>query len=263
MQPIVMGILNLTPDSFYDGGKFNKLELALQQARQMVDNGASIIDVGGESTRPQASPVGVQEELDRVLPVIEKIAAELDVVVSIDSAKPEVMQAAIKAGAGMINDVTALKYPKSLKLVAEYKVPVCLMHMQGEPRAMQDAPEYSDVVGEIKNFFRDKIATCINAGINKNKIIIDPGFGFGKSLQHNLKILNNLAEFKELECDILVGISRKSMLGDILNVPVGERLAGGLAAAVLAYNNGAKIIRTHDVLPTKQALQVAMSCKNG
>jgi len=253
-----MGILNTTPDSFSDGGAFFCLDAALAQARRMVDEGADIIDVGGESTRPGASSVSPDEELRRVIPVIERLATELDVPLSIDTSKPEVMRLAVRSGAGLINDVMALRRPGALKAAAEAAVPVCLMHMQGEPRSMQRSPHYGDVVADVAAFFEERIRACAQAGIPADRLLLDPGFGFGKTLSHNLQLLGGLSALTRIGPPLLVGISRKSMIGSLLgDVPVGERLYGSLAAAVLALERGARILRVHDVGPTVDALRVA------
>ncbi len=256
-KPQVMGILNLTPDSFSDGGRFNNVELALNHARQLVAEGADILDIGGESTRPNAPAVSVQEELDRVLPVLEKVRAELPVKISIDTSKAEVMRASIALGAHIINDVAALSYAGSLEAVAASpSVQVCLMHMQGEPRTMQHNPHYDDVVVEVKDFLLQRVAACAQAGIAPERIILDMGFGFGKTVQHNLQLLQQLESFTQLGYPVLVGVSRKSLLGVILNKPVTERLYGGLALATLAVQKGAQIIRTHDVAATVDVVNV-------
>jgi dihydropteroate synthase len=256
-SPQVMGILNLTPDSFSDGGEFLPLDAALARARQMVAEGAAILDLGGESSRPGAPAVGVQEELDRVMPVLEKLRRELPVRLSVDTGKAEVMRAAIEAGADIINDVYALRAPGALPVVAGSTVQVCLMHMQGEPRTMQQAPRYHDVVEEVMDFLKQRIQACEQAGIARHRIIVDPGFGFGKTLQHNLRLMRELRHFCELGCPLLVGVSRKSMLGAILGKPPRERLYGGLALAALAVAQGAAIIRTHDVAATLDAVKTA------
>jgi dihydropteroate synthase len=256
-RPRVMGILNVTPDSFSDGGDFVSPQAALERARRMVGEGADIIDVGGESTRPGARPVPEDTELKRVIPVIEAIASELSVAISIDTSKPGIMRAAVAAGAGMINDVMALQEPGALEAVRDSDVPVCLMHMQGRPRTMQQHPRYDDVVQEVMAFLRQRVEACITHGIPLERLVLDPGFGFGKQLLHNLQLLGNLEQFSTLGLPLLVGISRKSMIGAILgDVPVDERLYGSLAAAVLAADRGAAIIRTHDVGPTVEALKV-------
>jgi len=256
-RPLLMGVLNVTPDSFSDGGLYGALDKALQRAREMVAEGADIIDIGGESTRPGAPAVSVQEELDRVLPVVEAVTRELPTVVSIDTSKPEVMQAALRAGAGMINDVRALQAPGALAIAAAGQASVCLMHMQGKPATMQVEPHYEAVVAEVKAFLAGRISACEAAGIHRDRILIDPGFGFGKTLEHNLLLLKHLGQFRQLGAALLVGLSRKSMIGKLLNnAPPGERLYGSLAAAVIAAWQGAQILRVHDVGATAQALQV-------
>ena len=253
----VMGILNVTPDSFSDGGDFATREAALRHARQMVADGADLIDVGGESTRPGAPPVSVAEELARVIPVIEALASELAVPVSVDTSKPEVMRAAVAAGAGLINDVAALRRPGALAAAAALRVPVCLMHMQGEPGTMQQDPAYGDVVAEVAAFLAGRLAACEAAGIPRVRLLVDPGFGFGKTLAHNLALLRGLPRLASLGVPVLAGLSRKSMIGALLGgVPVGERLHGSVAAAVLAVERGAAIVRVHDVGPTVQALRI-------
>jgi len=256
-SPQVMGILNVTPDSFSDGGLFVGREQALEQARRMVAEGASIIDVGGESTRPGAEGVGLQQELDRVLPVVEAIAGSLDVIVSVDTSKAQVMREAVAAGAGLINDVRALREPGAMQAAAEAGVPVCLMHMAGEPRTMQQNPRYDDVVGEVAAFLAERIAHCERAGIAADRIIVDPGFGFGKSVANNLSLVKHLARFAELGRPVLMGVSRKSTIGALLDDrPVNERLFGSVALATLSYHSGACIIRAHDVAATRDALRV-------
>lgn len=259
----VMGILNVTPDSFSDGGKFFVRDAALERARQMVAEGASIIDVGGESTRPGAVPVSVAEELDRVVPVIEAIAKELDVPVSVDTSQPEVMRAAVAVGAGLINDVRALRVEGALEAAVELGVPVCLMHMQGEPATMQLNPQYGDVVSEVKEFLRERARECMAAGIPRERLLIDPGFGFGKRTIHNLLLLKHLHEFTELGLPILVGVSRKGMIGRALNdAPLDQRLFGSVAAAVIAAWQGASIVRVHDVRATVDAIRVCDVVRN-
>jgi dihydropteroate synthase len=258
----VMGILNLTPDSFSDGGRFISKDVALSHALQMVADGAAIIDIGGESTRPGAQPVSADEEMDRVIPLIEALASEVSVPISIDTSKPKVMRAAVSAGAGMINDVMALREPGALSAAAESSVPVCLMHMQGEPRTMQQSPEYGDVAAEVKVFLQQRMSACEAAGIPRSHLIIDPGFGFGKSLTHNLELLNKLELLGDLGLPMLVGISRKSMIGAILgDRPVEERLFGSLAAAVVAAMKGSAILRVHDVRATVDALAVVSAIR--
>ncbi|HEX5635665.1 MAG TPA: dihydropteroate synthase [Gammaproteobacteria bacterium] len=255
-RPLVMGILNTTPDSFSDGGLFNNVSSAVAHALQMIEQGADIIDVGGESTRPGAAPVALVDELARVIPVIEKIRQQTSVLISIDTSKVEVMRQAVAAGAGMINDVLALQMPGAVEICAQLKVPVCLMHMQGEPRSMQNNPHYSDVVTEVKTFLEERAAVCLQAGIAGENIVVDPGFGFGKTLQHNLLLLKHLDQLTAMPYPVLAGVSRKSMIGKILNVESHDRLHGSLAAAVLACSKGARILRVHDVKPTVDALRV-------
>lgn len=263
-RPKVMGILNVTPDSFSDGGDFISPELAVSHAEQMLLDGADIIDVGGESTRPGAGAVSEQEELDRVIPLIEAITKRLSALISIDTSKPVVMCEAVAAGAGLINDVMALQEPGAITAARDAGVPVCLMHMQGRPRTMQKDPFYDDVVSDISKFFEQRVAACVTAGISRERIILDPGFGFGKTLEHNLRLLECLDRFVKMGLPMLVGISRKSMIGTILNgAPADERLYGSLAAAVLALERGASIIRVHDVKPTVDALKVVNAVKYG
>ncbi len=259
--PIVMGILNVTPDSFSDGGRFIGREAALRRVREMIDEGAQIIDVGGESTRPGAQAVSVEEELERVIPVIEAIRSESDIPVSIDTSKPEVMRAAVDAGASLVNDVRALREPGALAAVAELDVPVCLMHMRGEPRTMQQAPRYDDVVAEVLAFLEERVSACEAAGIPRERIILDPGFGFGKTLDHNLALFRALPRFAATGLPVLVGVSRKSMIGQVLEVPVEERLAGSLALASLAVWLGAAIVRSHDVRETVHAVRMTAAVR--
>lgn len=257
-----MGILNVTPDSFSDGGRFNRFDDAIRQAQQMVAGGAAIIDIGGESTRPGASAVSAEDEINRVVPVIAALVQEIDVPISIDTSKPAVMAAAVSAGAGMINDVNALQAVGTLELVASLNVPVCLMHMQGEPRTMQQAPVYEDVVEEVYRFLEQRIDACEAAGIVRSNIVIDPGFGFGKTLGHNLELLKRLSRFEDLGVPVLVGISRKSMIGQITGCELDDRLSGSLAAATLATWLGASIIRVHDVKETVAAVAVAAAVQS-
>lgn len=259
--PRVMGILNVTADSFSDGGSFLTRQAALRRAREMVAEGAAIVDVGGESTRPGASPVAVQEELDRVVPVIEAIRAELPTVVSVDTSKPEVMRAAVAAGAGLINDVRALREEGALQAAVELGMPVCLMHMQGEPRTMQVAPHYQDVVAEVKAFLADRLAQCRQAGIGEGRLLIDPGFGFGKTVAHNLSLMKRLTEFMDLGVPVLVGASRKSLIGAVLEVPVDKRVYGSIALAALAVAHGAAVIRAHEVAATVHAVKMAAAVR--
>ena len=255
--PKVMGILNVTPDSFSDGGQFMTLDNAMQQARYIASSGADIIDIGGESTRPQAKPISAQEELDRIMPVIEKIRAELPIKISVDTSKAIVMQEAIAMQVDMINDINALQNEGCLAAVAASPtVNVCLMHMQGTPQTMQQAPYYADVVAEVKTFLQQRIATCLQTGIDASRLLIDPGFGFGKTLEHNVQLMKQLDVFTQLNYPVLVGVSRKSMIGALLNKTVDQRLYGGLALAVIAVAKGAAMIRTHDVGPTVDAIKV-------
>jgi dihydropteroate synthase len=252
-----MGILNLTPDSFSDGGRFLAREAALKHAWRMVEEGAAIIDIGGESTRPGAQPVSSEDELARVLPIIEALAGEIPVPISIDTCKAIVMREAVSAGAGMINDILALCGPGALQAAAESGVPICLMHMQGEPRTMQRSPRYDDVVAEVRDFLAQRVEICEAAGIPRARLLLDPGFGFGKSLAHNLALLRRLSDIACLGMPMLVGLSRKSMIGSLLgDAPVNERVNGSLAAAVVAATQGAAIIRTHDVRATADAMKV-------
>ena len=260
-RPVVMGVLNVTPDSFSDGGCYLQLDAALRRAEVMVEEGAALIDVGGESTRPGAPLTSVQEELDRVLPVVERLARELPIPISVDTSKPEIIREAARAGAGLINDVRALRLPGALEAAAASGLPVCLMHLRGEPATMQQEPVYADVMAEVHAFLAERIRVCESAGIPHARILVDPGFGFGKTLDHNLTLLRHLDRFTDLAAGVLVGISRKSMIGALLNAPVGERLSGGLAAAVIAVWQGANIIRTHDVRETVQALCVCAAVR--
>lgn len=255
-QPQVMGILNVTPDSFSDGGRFIAREQALAHARAMVAEGAGIIDIGGESTRPGAQAVSVDEELARVIPVIEAVRGELDVVISIDTSKAAVMTAAVAAGAGLINDVRALREAGAVQAAAAAAVPVCLMHMQGEPRTMQQQPHYSDVVSEVRDFLVERAECCVQAGISRAQIVIDPGFGFGKTLAHNLQLLRGLPLLAEAGYPLLAGLSRKSMIGALLDLPVEQRQNPSVALATLAVWLGARIVRVHDVAATVQAVRI-------
>lgn len=251
-----MGILNITPDSFFDGGRYTHLDHALFQAEKMQKEGAAIIDVGGESTRPGAEPVSLQEELDRVLPLIEKISANLDVVISIDTSKPKVMLEAARLGAGLINDVNALQAEGAIAAAVSTDLPVVLMHKQGQPKTMQQAPQYESVVKEVLAFLRIRITACEAQGLTKNKIILDPGFGFGKTLKHNLTLLKDLVLLESLQCPILVGLSRKSMIEAILDIPAEDRMNASVALALMALERGARILRVHDVKPTVEALKL-------
>ena len=257
--PVVMGVLNVTPDSFSDGGKFLDIQRAIGRAREIIAQGARIIDIGGESTRPGAAFVSVDDELRRTIPVIDSISKIPNILVSIDTSKPEVMRQAVAAGASIINDVRALTEADALVAAASTRAAICLMHMQGQPSTMQSAPQYHDVVTEVHEYLRDRIEACVAAGIGRSRIIIDPGIGFGKSLQHNLTLLAHVPSFKDLECPVLVGVSRKSMFAQLLNRTVDERLPGGIAVATAAVLSGAKIIRSHDVAATVDAIRVAQS----
>jgi dihydropteroate synthase len=259
-NPKVMGILNVTPDSFSDGGQFSTVDAAMRQAESMLNAGATFIDVGGESTRPGANVVSLQEELDRVIPVIESISKQLDVIVSVDTSKAEVMTQAAKCGAGLINDVRALRSDGALDAAihaaTNLNVSVCLMHMQGEPQNMQQRPRYDGVVKEVIGFFEQRIKECTDAGLNYQHILIDPGFGFGKTLDHNYQILKNLHEFKRFDLPMLAGMSRKSMIGELLQRNVNQRLAGNIATATIAALAGVAIIRVHDVNETMDAIKI-------
>lgn len=253
-HPRVMGILNVTPDSFSDGGERTDVEAAVAHGLKLAAEGADILDIGGESTRPGAAQVSLQEELRRVLPVIERLARDTSLPISIDTSKPEVMRAAVASGAGMINDVRALTGDGALSAAAELGVPVVLMHIQGEPSTMQDAPHYADVVADVHTFLAQRIFACEMSGIDKRRIVIDPGFGFGKSQQHNLALLANLDRFADLGVAVLAGLSRKRMIGDVTGRPLEQRLHGSVAAALLAAERGAAIVRVHDVAATVDAL---------
>jgi dihydropteroate synthase len=255
-SPVVMGVINVTPDSFSDGGRFFDLPAALARAQEVVADGAAIVDVGGESTRPGAVPVDEEEELRRVIPLIERLAASLAVPVSIDTRKPGVMRRAIAAGAALVNDVSALSAPGALAAVAESGAAACLMHMKGEPPTMQDAPHYDDVVGEVRAFLKARVAACERAGIPRARLVVNPGFGFGKALEHNLALLAGLPAIAADGLPVLAGLSRKRMIGALTGRAEGDRLAGSLAAAVVAAINGARIIRAHDVRATVDALAV-------
>lgn len=257
--PTVMGILNVTPDSFSDGGRFSQLDSALRQAESMVEQGAAIIDVGGESTRPGAQGVSGQEELDRVIPVIEAVRSATDVPISIDTSKALVMREAVAAGAGLINDVRALRENGALAAAAELRVPVCLMHMLGEPRTMQQDPDYTDVVAEVAAFLEERVSACVAAGIAEDLIVVDPGIGFGKSPEHNVELLANLRQLRVRNLPLLAGVSRKSTLGVLTGREVDERMPASVAAAVIAVINGADIVRVHDVRETVDALRVAQA----
>ncbi|MCG5532792.1 dihydropteroate synthase [Halorhodospira sp. 9621] len=252
-----MGVLNVTPDSFSDGGHFLDLEQARAHARRMVAEGADLIDVGGESSRPGAPPVPLEQELERVVPVVEALAREVDCPISVDTYKPEVAREAVAAGAGLINDIRALQEPGAAEAAAGLGVPVCLMHMQGQPRTMQDAPSYNDVVTEVAECLAERMAAAEEAGLPRERMLLDPGFGFGKTLEHNYQLLRHLDRIVALGPPVLVGMSRKSMIGKLLDRPVEERLPGSLAAAAVAVFQGARIIRAHDVGATADAVRVA------
>jgi dihydropteroate synthase len=260
-RPVVMGVVNVTPDSFSDGGRFLERSQAVDHAQQLIEEGATILDIGGESTRPGAADVSVDQELQRVLPVVEALASR-GALISVDTSKPEVMKAAAAAGAAIINDVRALLAPGALEAVASTGCAVCLMHMQGEPRTMQASPTYGDVVSEVKAFLLERAQSCRAAGIAAERISIDPGFGFGKNLQHNAALLRGLDAFADAGYPLAVGLSRKSMLQKILGRPVGERLYGSLALAVMAVLKGARIVRAHDVAATVDALNTVSAIQN-
>ncbi|WP_426007836.1 dihydropteroate synthase [Aeromonas salmonicida] len=262
-RPHVMGILNVTPDSFSDGGNFNQIERAMAHARQMVSDGATLIDIGGESTRPGAPDVHEQEELDRVIPMVERLVAELDVMISLDTSKAAVMREGCKAGAHLINDVRALLEPGALAVAAEADVPVCLMHMQGQPRTMQAEPHYDDLLGEVRAFFDERIAACLAAGIRRQQLLLDPGYGFGKTLAHNYQLLAQQSKLLDYQLPLLVGMSRKSMIGNLLGRRVDDRLAGSLACALIGMQHGARIIRVHDVRETMDALRAGWMVMTG
>lgn len=251
-----MGVLNVTPDSFSDGGRYDRLDSACERALAMVEEGAGIIDIGGESTRPGAPEVPVDEEVARVVPVIERLHAELQVPISIDTQKPEVMRAAVAAGAGLINDVNGLRAPGALEAAAELGVAVCLMHMQGNPRTMQAAPEYADVVSEVRDFLLARAAACEAVGIPRERIMLDPGFGFGKTVAHNLRLLKELVKLVATGYPILVGLSRKSLIGKVLGLDVEQRLQPSVALATLAVWQGARVVRAHDIRQTVEAISM-------
>ncbi len=248
-----MGVVNITPDSFSDGGKFLERDQAIAHARQLAAEGADIIEIGGESTRPGAAPVSAAEELQRVIPVLEKIS---DLCVSVDTRRPAVMRAALQGGASMVNDVHALQASGAIDAVRENKCAVCLMHMKGEPATMQQEPHYDDVVREVRQFLQQRLQACQRAGIERERLVVDPGFGFGKTAEHNLTLLAHLAEFGELDVPLLAGLSRKSTLGKLTGRPVAERLAGSLTMALLALQGGATILRVHDVKETRDVIAV-------
>jgi len=262
-QPCVMGVLNVTPDSFSDGGRYFDAGRAIEHAHRMVEQGAAILDIGGESTRPGAPDVDTDDELRRVLPVIRAVAVKVSVPVSVDTSKPDVMRAAVDEGATLINDIRALQSPGALAAAAGTRAAVCLMHMQGEPRTMQIEPRYGDVVREVREFLKRRLEDCVRGGIRRERIVIDPGFGFGKTLQHNLALVNGLQQLTDLGVPVLAGLSRKAMLGTILGKPVDQRLYGSLALATVAVLKGARIIRAHDVAETVDAVKVAAAVLKG
>ncbi len=255
-RPRIMGIVNVTPDSFSDGGALADVEAAIGHALALAAQGADVLDIGGESTRPGATPVSVEEELLRVIPVIEGLRERTALPISIDTSKPEVMRAAVAAGAGMVNDIYALGREGAMDAVAALGVPVCLMHMQGQPDNMQDAPRYDDVVAEVHAFFTQRLFACQMAGIDRKKIIVDPGFGFGKTLEHNLRLLRQLSRLVELGVPVLAGLSRKGMIGAITGREMDERVVGSAVATLIAVQNGAAIVRVHDVAATRDALKI-------
>lgn len=262
-RPHIMGILNITPDSFSDGGQYNTLDAALHRAGNMLEAGASLLDVGGESTRPGAKAVSPQQELDRVAPLVEALVKNFDCIVSVDSSTPQVMTESAALGAGLLNDVRALQREGALEAAAQTGLPVCLMHMRGEPQTMQDAPHYDDVAAEVAAFLQQRVDACVVAGISRERIVLDPGFGFAKTLQHNLELFSRLPELHALNFPLLVGVSRKSMIGSMLDKPVGQRLYGSLALAVMALERGGKIIRVHDVAQTMDALKMFEAVQTG
>jgi len=262
--PRIMGVLNTTPDSFFDGGNLYRngkidLDLALIQAEDMVSNGAAILDIGGESTRPGAKPISNEEEFDRVVPIVESIASRIDVVISVDTSKPKIMESAISSGAHMINDVKALSEPHALEVVSASNVNVCLMHMLGNPMTMQISPEYKSVNNEVKQFLIDRIEKCKQVGISRERLIVDPGFGFGKTVDHNLDLLENLRDLATLGCPILVGLSRKSMINKILKRDIIDSLPATLGLVAIAVERGANLIRAHDVRETADVISMWMA----
>lgn len=264
IRPKIMGVLNVTPDSFSDGGQHFDIADAIQSAQCMIEQGVDIIDIGGESTRPGADAVSLEYEISRVIPVIEALVKITDIPISIDTSKPEVMVLAVQAGASMINDVFALSADGALKTAGQLDVDVCLMHMQGSPRSMQNKPIYKDVIDDIKYFFANRIKACVDVGVDESRLILDPGFGFGKTYQHNLEILRRFKEFKSFGLPLLVGLSRKSMIGKMLgDRAVESRVIGSVSGAIIAVQNGADIVRVHDVLETKDALTILNKVEHG
>ena len=262
-EAAIMGIVNITPDSFSDGGQFSNVDAAVKHCVELISQGADILDIGGESTRPGADKVTLEQELDRVIPVIEKVRAQTDAPISIDTYKPEVMSAAIAAGAGMVNDINGLRAPGAIDVVAKTQVPVCIMHMHKEPKTMQDAPEYDNVTEQVMSFLSTQIQLCQNQGIALEDIVIDPGIGFGKTLQHNLELLNAIRLMRDtLKCKVLIGVSRKSMIDKLLDRQVDQRLSASLGLAVQSVLNGAKIIRVHDVQQTYDAIRSVEAVTN-
>ncbi len=255
-RPVVMGILNVTSDSFSDGGRYLDLHDAVARALDLAEEGAAIIDIGGESTRPGARPVPPEEELRRVVPVVERLRPLTRAFISVDTGKPQVMRAASAAGADLINDVRALREPGALEAAVASGCAVCLMHMQGEPRTMQESPHYVDVVGEVRRFLEERVQDCLNAGMSVERLVLDPGFGFGKTLEHNLELLRRLREVAVEGLPVLTGLSRKSMIGTLTGKPPADRVHGSVAAAMMAALNGARILRVHDVAATVDALKV-------
>jgi dihydropteroate synthase len=255
-RALICGILNVTPDSFSDGGRFHRADLAVDHALRLLVEGADLIDIGGESTRPGSQPPSVAEEIDRVVPVVAALSGRVPVPLSVDTSRPEVMRAAVAAGASMINDVRALRLPGALEAAADLDVPVCLMHLAGSPATMQDRPQYDDVVREVGDFLADRLTAARQAGIRPDHLIVDPGFGFGKTLTHNLTLLNRLTELSTLEAPIMVGLSRKSMIGQITGRDVTGRLAGSVAAVLISVQRGARMVRVHDVAATRDTLAV-------
>ena len=261
-KPKIVGVLNITPDSFSDGGKYQSLDHALSACEKMIDEGASIIDVGGESTKPGSSPIEAGIQIDRVIPVIQSIKKNFDTIVSVDTGDPVVMREAIKNGAEIVNDVYALKNTVDMDFLSGENKAICLMHMKGSPSTMQENPVYDDLMTEIKDFLEERINFCLRAGKNRESLIIDPGFGFGKTLRHNILLLKNIEQLKYLKVPICIGISRKSFIGKITNKTINERLYGSLGATLIALQNGANIIRTHDVGPTKDIINLYNSLNN-
>ncbi|OOF58346.1 dihydropteroate synthase [Rodentibacter myodis] len=260
--PQIMGILNFTPDSFSDSGRFFSLDKALFQVEKMLNEGATMIDIGGESTRPMADEVSEQEELHRVVPLVEAVHQRFDCWISVDSSKARVMQESAKVGMDLINDIRALQAPNALQTAVELALPVCIMHMQGQPRTMQVDPHYEDVVEDVFHFLHKRSQECISAGVKKENLIWDMGFGFGKTVQHNYKLLQQLAVFCQEGYPVLAGLSRKSMIGTVLDKPVEERLIGSVVGALIAAQNGAKILRVHDVAATSDALKIWQATEN-